>query len=226
MPESGYPGLMFLIRPPGVYPAQGDTFLLISCLSREPLRPGCRVLDVGTGSGAVAVAAAQAGARVTAVDVSRRAVAAAWANGILHMRRIAVRRGDLLGPVGGEKFDLVVSNPPYVPAMRGFPPAHGIARAWDAGPGGRALLDRICAESYAVLRPGGVLLLVHSAMCGVEATCARLREAGFSCEVAARARQPFGPVMRARARWFEERGLIARGQREEELVVIRGVRTA
>jgi release factor glutamine methyltransferase len=53
-----------------------------------------------------------------------------------------------------------------------------------------------------------------------------LRAAGFSSEVVARAVQPFGPVMRPRARWFEERGLIAPGQREEELVVIRGVRPA
>jgi release factor glutamine methyltransferase len=215
---------MLLIRPPGVYPAQGDTFLLISRLRRERLGPGCRVLDVGTGSGAVAVAAARGGASVTAVDVSRRAVVTAWTNGVLHRRRIAVRRGDLLGPVRGEQFDLVLSNPPYVPAARPFPPLHGIARAWDAGPNGRVLLDRICGEAHGVLRPGGVLLLVQSALSGVEATCARLREAGLSSEVVARARQPFGPVMRARARWFEERGLIGPGQREEELVVIRGVR--
>lgn len=217
---------MFLLRPPGVYAAQGDTFLLISCLRREDPGPGSRVLDLGTGSGAVAVAAARLGASVTAVDVSRRAVATAWANGLLHRRRIAVRRGDLLGPVGGERFDLVLSNPPYVPAADPRPPLRGIARAWDAGPSGRALLDRICAESFAALRPRGVLLLVQSALSGVGATCARLRAAGFSCEVVARTRQPFGPVMRARARWFEERGLIARGQREEELVVIRGVRPA
>jgi release factor glutamine methyltransferase len=217
---------MLLIRPPGVYAAQGDTFLLISCLRREALGPGCRVLDVGTGSGAVAVAAARSGASVTAVDVSRRAVAAAWANGLLHRRRIVVRRGDLLGPVSGESFDLVLSNPPYVPSAHPFPPVRGIARAWDAGLGGRVVLDRLCAESYGVLRPRGVLLLVQSALCGVGATCTRLLEAGFSCEVVARVRQPFGPVMRARARWFEDRGLIERGQREEELVVIRGVRPA
>jgi len=47
---------MSLIRPPGVHAAQGDTSLPISCPRRESLGPGCRVLDVGTGSGAVAVA--------------------------------------------------------------------------------------------------------------------------------------------------------------------------
>lgn len=216
--------MVLLIRPPGVYAAQGDTFLLISRLQREELGPGRRVLDVGTGSGAVAVAAARHGASVTAVDVSRRAVATAWVNGMLHGHRIAVRRGDLLDPVRGETFDLVLSNPPYVPAARPFPPLHGIARTRDAGLNGRALIDRICSEARGVLRPGGVVLLVQSALSGVDATCARLREAGLSSEVVARTRQPFGPVMRARAGWFEERRLIGRGQREEELVVIRGVR--
>ncbi|MFI8084411.1 methyltransferase domain-containing protein [Kitasatospora sp. NPDC086009] len=73
---------MLLIRPPGVYPPQGDTERLISSLRHEPLGPTSRVLDVGTGTGAVALAAAGSGARVTAVDLSGRAVAAAWRAGL------------------------------------------------------------------------------------------------------------------------------------------------
>lgn len=215
---------MWLMTPPGVYPAQADTRLLIAGLAREALGPGSRVLDLGTGSGAVAVAAARRGASVTAVDVSRRALLATRLNGLLRGRFIGVRRGDLLQPVRGRRFDLVVSNPPYVPAAAERLPRQGIERAWDAGPTGRALLDRICREAPAALASGGTLLLVHSSLCGVGETCAALRRAGLRTEVVARVRQPFGPVMRARAAWFEERGLIARGQREEELAVVRGVR--
>lgn len=214
---------MLMLRAPGVYAAQGDTFLLVSALRREGLAPGSRVLDVGTGSGAVALAAAQSGASVTAVDVSRRALATAWANALLHGKRIGVRTGSLFEPVRGRRFDLVVSNPPYVPSPA-RPPARGIARAWDAGPGGRAVLDRLCREAPGVLEPGGALLVVHSSLCGVETTCTELADAGLKTQVVARARQPFGPVMRARARWFERQGLIGPGEREEELVVVRGER--
>ncbi|MCD0484146.1 methyltransferase [Streptacidiphilus sp. ASG 303] len=216
---------MWLLRPPGVYRAQADTELLVACVRREALRAGTEVLDLGTGTGAVALAAAAHGARVTAVDVSRRALAAAWLNGAVRRRRIRVRHGDLTGPVRHRLFDLVVSNPPYVPATGTAPPARGSARAWDAGPDGRALLDRICRLAPAVLAPGGVLLLVHSAVCGVGATCRALERAGLAVEVAARRAEPFGPVMTGRAAWLEDRGLVAPGERHEELVVVRGVRT-
>jgi release factor glutamine methyltransferase len=215
---------MWLMRPPGVYRAQEDTDLLISRVVQESLRPGDEVLDVGTGTGAVALAAAGTGARVTAVDVSWRALATAWLNGALHRRVIRVRHGDLLAPVRGRRFALVVSNPPYVPAAAAEPPTRGPARAWDAGPDGRALLDRICREAPGVLDRGGVLLLVQSSLCGVEATCAALERSGLEAQVTAQQAQPFGPIMSARAGWFEERGLIAVGEREEELVVVRGVR--
>lgn len=215
---------MWLMKPPGVYRAQEDTDLLISSLGRERLREGDEVLDIGTGTGAVALAAAGTGARVTAIDVSRRALATAWLNGALNGRRIRVRHGDLVEPVRGRRFDLIVSNPPYVPAADDALPTHGAARAWDAGHDGRALLDRICRDAPRVLAPGGILLLVHSSLCGVEASCRALARAGLRTGVVARRRLAFGPVMSARADWFEEQGLIAPGVRHEELAVIRGVR--
>jgi len=215
---------MHLLTPPGVYPAQEDTFQLISSLRREPLAADANVLDIGTGSGAVALAAARRGASVTAVDVSRRALGTAWLNAALHGKRIGVRWGDLLEPVRGRLFDLVVSNPPYVPCPRSGLPTRGIARAWDAGPGGRALIDRICREAPRVLRPGGVLLLVHSSLCGVSATRTALESSGLRTRVVSRKRQVFGPVMRARAAWLEQQGLVEPGQGYEELVVVRGER--
>lgn len=224
-PVGGTSQLMLMLRAPGVYTPQGDTFLLTAALRREGLVPGSSVLDVGTGSGAVAVAAARLGARVTAVDVSLRALGTAWANAALRGRRIGVRFGSLLEPVRGRRFDLVVSNPPYVPSPDGPLPTRGAARAWDAGPGGRALLDRLCRDVPDVLDVGGAVLLVHSALCGVETTCSMLEDAGLKTAVVARMRQPFGPVMRARARWFERQGLIGPGERDEELVVVRGERT-
>ncbi|MBD0670482.1 HemK2/MTQ2 family protein methyltransferase [Streptomyces sp. CBMA156] len=217
---------MLLVRPPGVYPPQGDTELLASCVRREPLDGASRVLDLCTGTGAVALVAARTGARVTAVDLSARAAATAWLNSRLHHRRVLVRRGDLLAPVAGRSYDLITANPPYVPARPGRPGAtgRGAALAWDAGPDGRLVLDRICREAPPLLAADGVLLLVQSSLADVRATLALLRAAGLRTAVAARRRQEFGPVMASRAALFEQRGLIRPGEREEDLVVVRGVR--
>ncbi|KRV49197.1 methyltransferase [Wenjunlia vitaminophila] len=209
---------------PGVYTPQHDTRLLASALLKEAGTgngPPSDVLDIGTGSGALALCAARAGARVTAVDIAWRAVLTARVNTWLARQRITVLHGDLDTVLHGRTFDLVVSNPPYVPALRD---GRGPARAWDAGRDGRAVLDRICAAAPAVLRPGGVLLLVHSALSGPRLTLERLAGAGLHAQVTERRRIPFGPVLRSRLDWLRTRGLLAPDEDREELVVIRAER--
>ncbi|KOG85325.1 methyltransferase, partial [Streptomyces varsoviensis] len=156
---------------PGVYAPQADTRLLARALRGESLTAGMEVLDIGTGSGALAVLAARLGARVAAMDVSRRAVLTARINALRAGRparaRVRVRRGDLSQPWDGRTFDMLLSNPPYVPAPFDEPPARGPARSWEGGRNGRRLVDALTARAPAALRPGGVLLMVHSGLCGV-----------------------------------------------------------
>lgn len=215
----------FLLSPPGVYRPQSDTDVLTRAVERSGHAPGGDVLDLGTGTGAVALAAARSGARsVTAVDLSRRSVAAARLNARLHRLPVTVHRGDLFGPVRGRRFGLVTANPPYVPAETDVLPRHGIARCWDAGPDGRAVLDRICDDAAGHLVPGGALLLVHTAACGADTTVARLAATGVTASVLERVRVPLGPVMRARSGLHEARGLVQPGAVDEELVVVGGRR--
>lgn len=188
--------------------------MLAELLCREQLPPGASVLDLGTGSGVLAVAAARSGAaRVLAVDVSRRATLTARANALLNRVRVETRRGDLFEPLRGERFDAIVSNPPYLP---GSEPAgtRGAARAWEGGSRGRALIDRIIAGVAGHLKPGGVLLLVHSSVCDIAATLDELTRRGLRANVAARHTGPPGPLLAAR------RPLLER----EELVVVRATR--
>jgi release factor glutamine methyltransferase len=194
-----------------------DTWLLADVLDREPLPRGARVLDLCSGSGALAVRAALGGAdrEVWAVDVSRRAVLTIRMNAALNGVRVRAVRGDLLGAVAGQRFDAIVSNPPYVPAPTDALPRTGPERAWDAGRDGRALLDRICAAAPEHLRPGGVLLVVHSSLLGLEPTVAALD--GLEVDVAARQTGPLGPLMRAR----REAGLIDPRATEEDVLVVR-----
>ncbi|MFD5575163.1 HemK2/MTQ2 family protein methyltransferase [Streptomyces cadmiisoli] len=207
--------------PWGVYAPQWDTLLLAGALSREHITSKTSVLDLGTGSGALAIEAARLGGRVTAVDISRRAVFTAWINALLARQLIRFRRGDLCRAVPGCSYDLIVSNPPYVPSPAAGPPRRGRARAWEGGRDGRVFVDRICAAAPAVLRPGGALLLVHSGLCGTQTTLDHLTRAGLLAAVTDRTTVPFGPVLRSRKRWLVEEGFIAADEDREELVVIR-----
>ncbi len=208
---------------PGVFRPISDSRLLADCLRRE-LSPGARVADICTGSGVLAVTAALHGAgAVSATDCSRRAVWSARLNARLNGVVVGAVRGDLLKPMGGRQFDLIVSNPPYVPAENDDLPSRGAARAWDAGRNGRALIDRLCDEAPAHLRPGGTLLLVHSSVCDERSTLKRLQSHGLATQVVARRRGVFGPILAARAPALQERDLLPPGE-VEEIVVIRARR--
>ncbi|MFK8906996.1 HemK2/MTQ2 family protein methyltransferase [Streptomyces sp. YS-3] len=215
---------MTLLALPGVYAPQADTALLAEALYEEPLFPGARVLDVGTGTGALALVAARRGADVTAIDISRRAVLTARLNARLARLPVRVLRGDLLTPVVGGAYDLILSNPPYVPARTATAPRRGAARAWDAGYDGRLLVRRICGEAPPLLRPGGALLMVHSALSDPDASLRELRAEGLKAAVVARRFIPFGPVLRERRGWLDAQGLIEDDETTEELVVIRAER--
>jgi release factor glutamine methyltransferase len=214
---------MRIVTLPGVFRPRSDTWLLADALREQVITARTAVLDLCTGSGALAVCAALRGAGdVTAVDVSRRAVLTVALNARLHGVSVRAVRGDLLAAVPGKRFDVIVSNPPYVPAEGDELPTSGPARAWDAGTDGRVVLDRLLAQAPEHLRPGGVLLVTHSSICGVEATLAAMRAGGLEAEVVARRRGPLGPLMRARVDHLEAQGLLPPGTREEDVVVIRG----
>ena len=214
---------MRIARLPGVFPPHSDTWLLAAVLRRQPQLRGGAVLDVCTGSGAIAVAAALAGAgSVCAVDVSVRAVLTARLNARLNGVRVEALRGDLLGAVPGRRFDVIVSNPPYLPSTSAELPARGHARHTEAGARGRLLLDRLIDAAPAHLAPGGVLLVTHSSVNGEAATLERMRAAGLEPAVAERRAGALGPLLTARAPELEAQGLLPRGSRSEDLLVLAG----
>ncbi len=121
-----------------------------------------RALDLGTGSGIQALAAGRHCDAVVATDVSERALAFARFNAALAGADVDLRRGSLLEPVRGERFDLVVSNPPFVITPRGLV-ASAVLPAYeyrDAGRAGDALVAELVAGVGEVLAPGGVAQLL------------------------------------------------------------------
>jgi release factor glutamine methyltransferase len=116
----------------------------------------CEVLDMGTGSGVCAVFAAKHARRVVAVDINASAVHCADINAILnHLEhKIDARHGDLFAPVSGERFDLVLFNPPF---LRGTP-RDDRDRAWRS----IDVAERFAAGLGAHLKPGGSALVLLS----------------------------------------------------------------
>ncbi|MGW6143422.1 HemK2/MTQ2 family protein methyltransferase [Streptomyces sp. NPDC055144] len=210
-----------LVTPPGVYAPQYDTNLLTRALQSEPISGQTDMLDLGTGSGVLAVIAARMGARVTAVDISWRAVWTARLNASLNRVSITVRHGDLSMACNANAFDLVVSNPPYVPAPAAQLPVRGVTRAWDGGMDGRSLVNRVCDSAQRALRPGGRLLMVHSEICGSAESIGRLTDLGMRAAVIDKAQVPFGPVLQECRAWLCAQGLLEEETATEGLVVIR-----
>lgn len=149
---------------PGVLIPRFDTEALCQ-QALDRLRGGERVLDLCTGSGALAVALAalRPGIRVAAGDISPLAAALARENAARCGVSVDVRLGDLFAPFRGETFDMIVSNPPYIPAGQLAGLQEEVRRepalALDGGADGLDFYRRIIAEAPRYLAPGGWLLL-------------------------------------------------------------------
>jgi len=163
-----------------------ETVVEVARATRADRAAPCRVLDLCTGSGAIAIALAKElpAARVIATEVSAPAAALARRNAERNgvADRVEVREGDLWAPVAGERFDLIVSNPPYIatsviatlsPEVRREP-----VLALDGGADGLAFYDRICAGARDHLEPGGALVVEHG-FDQADAVRARFEAAGL-----------------------------------------------
>ncbi|WP_267887749.1 MULTISPECIES: HemK2/MTQ2 family protein methyltransferase [Mycolicibacter] len=214
-----------LLTPLGVYAPQQDSHLLIETMESSGLARRGRVLDLCTGSGVVAIAAADMGAgSVTAFDICPVAVRCSRDNARAAGVDVEIRQGPWTGALACEPFDLIVSNPPYVPTPRHadpIPAAGGPEWSWNGGVDGRIVLDPLCRSAARLLRSGGSVLLVQSALADAGRSLKVLRDSGLDADIVASRWIPFGPVLSARAGWLERTGRMPRGCREEQLVVIR-----
>ncbi len=163
-----------------------ETELLVEAALAE-VSPGCscRVADLGTGSGIIAVVIAHERplASVVATDASAAALTVAARNVERHVAgRVSLLQGDWWAPLGGRRFEVVVSNPPYVAAgdphlLRGDL-RHEPVSALVGGEDGLRDIERIIAGAPAHLEAGGVLLIEHGAE-QASSVGERLRAAGF-----------------------------------------------
>jgi release factor glutamine methyltransferase len=182
----GFWSLDLEVTPATLIPRPETELLVEQALQRLPVDAACDVADLGTGSGAIALAIAceRPGARVVATDASSDALVVAQRNAQRHgIANVAFMQGDWLAPLAGRRFEVIVSNPPYIEAadphlgqgdLR-FEPAGALA----AGADGLDDIRRIVRDARKHLQPGGWLLFEHGWNQG-DAARQLLREAGYA----------------------------------------------
>ncbi len=181
--DKAFFGLTLAVSPDVLIPRPDTETLVEWALELIPEQKAASVLDLGTGSGAIALAIQhnRPQAQVTAVDASEAALRVAKANAQSLNLPVKFHHGSWLTPVAGQHFDLIVSNPPYIAegdphmAALGFEPKQALT----AGPDGLDDLRQIIATAPAHLQPGGWLLLEHGYDQPV-AVAQLLTERGFS----------------------------------------------
>jgi release factor glutamine methyltransferase len=176
-------GLPFMVTPSVFNPKVPRTgHFLASHIDSRLVSPESEVLDMGTGSGVCAVFAAHHARRVVAVDINAAAVRCALVNSLLNNvdHKIEVRHGDLFEPVRGERFDLILFNPPFV---RGVP-KDSRDGAWCSSD----VAERYAAGLRAHLKPGGTSLVLLSTFGDGGVFLEEFRNQGFKIDVFAERR--------------------------------------
>jgi len=168
--SAGFYGLEFVVTPAVLIPRPETELLIDVAIEFLQSWPRAQILDLGTGSGVLAVTLARLcrGASVTAVDFSSAALAVARGNAARHAVEVSFLLGDWYAPLGESRFDLIVANPPYVayadPHLQRsglpFEPRMALTDGVVGGDG-LACLRAIIGGAAAHLRPGGCVLVEH-----------------------------------------------------------------
>lgn len=189
---------------PSVYGPTEDSFLLANCIKIEPKQS---VLDIGTGSGIQAIAAAMQGAKVLATDINSIALKNAEFNAkkLKLGKRIFFKKSDLFEkiPAGG-KFGLILFNPPYVPSGK---------IKWiecDGGTNGRKVLDKFLTQFPAFLKKSGKCIFLQSSLNGILKTKKVLKKQGFGFEIIARQKLFFEELIVVKAEKLRQNKKLAK----------------
>lgn len=193
-----YKGIYYETHPEVYEPAE-DTFLFAENLQVERRD---RVLDIGTGTGLLAIIASKKCSKVTATDINPHAIDCAVKNLITNKSyNVELKKGDLFEPVKNEKFDLILFNTPYLPTHKDERLGDELDAAWDGGIDGRYVIDRFLEGLEDHLNPGGRVQLVQSSLSDIDRTIKKLKGIGLDASVTAREKCFFEEVVVITGKW-------------------------
>lgn len=176
-----------------VYAPAEDTFLLADNLK---VKKGDSVLEIGTGTGLVALKASQIAKKVVATDINPHAIKCAQDNILRNeVKNVNILEGDLFQPVHDRKFDLILFNTPYLPSADDEIVGDELDAAWDGGADGRQVIDLFLNEVKNHLKSRGIVQLVQSSLSDNDKTCQKLEDFGFEVEITGRERFFFEEIV-------------------------------
>jgi release factor glutamine methyltransferase len=173
-----------------VYEPAEDSFLFVDNLE---VHADEVVLDLGTGSGILAVLAAKTAGSVVAVDLNPYAIRCAKENAKHNrmMSKISFLQSDLFSAfAAGTQFDVVLFNAPYLPSEKDEQDTW-IGRSWAGGANGRKIVDRFIAETPRYLKLNGRILLMQSTLTGIQETLSKFNAVSFEASIKAAQKLPF-----------------------------------
>ncbi|MGV8143438.1 MAG: HemK2/MTQ2 family protein methyltransferase [Methanothermobacter sp.] len=177
-----YKDTLYQIHPQVYQPAE-DTYLLADNLQVNRMS---KILEIGTGTGIIAIIAAKRASKVIATDINPHAIDCAVKNIISNKTyNVELRKGNLFEPVEGEKFDLILFNTPYLPSSTDEKSDDELDAAWNGGLDGREVIDRFLEEVTDYLNPDGKVQMVQSSLSDNEKTLKKFEELGFKASITA-----------------------------------------
>lgn len=166
-----------------VYVPAEDSYLLADNLE---IKSGQSVLEIGTGSGIVAMYASRLTDRITVTDINFDACELARKNfEDNNIENIEILFGNLFEPVENRKFDVILFNTPYLPTEDGDVIDDTLNYAFDGGLNGRKVIDLFLDEVGNHLNDGGIVQLIQSSLSGNDETLEKLDRLGFIAEIKA-----------------------------------------
>ena len=165
-----------------VYIPAEDSYLLADNLE---IKKGQSVLEIGTGSGIVAMYASKLTDKITVTDINFDACELARKNfEDNNIENIEILFGNLFEPVKNRKFDVILFNTPYLPTEEGEVLDDTLNYAFDGGLNGRKVIDLFLNEVGNHLNDGGIVQLIQSSLSGNDETLEKLDKLGFIAEIA------------------------------------------
>ncbi len=173
-----------------VYEPAEDSFLFAENLG---VKKESQVLDVGTGSGLLAIVAAEKAASVVAVDFNPYAIRCAKDNSVLNNvdSKMVFIQSELLAPFNEyAKFDLITFNAPYLPSAENEEDSW-MVRSWAGGVNGRQVIDQFILQAPLHLNENGRILLMQSTLANPDETIMKFEECNLKVKIKAEKKMPF-----------------------------------